>query len=479
MNSNAFIEQGNAILNDIQNSHERGIDAPIYRSEQSMVELLNHPGELPEQGMALQDVVTQAISGLSEGYANTQHPGFFAYISPKPDLASVLGDLLAAGHNQTSGAWRAGPFATAVERQVLAWLCQLTGFPAQSGSLPNGIITNGGAMANATALKLAREQTLGQNVSEDGLYGAARLRFYGSVESHFSIHRSLDFLGMGKNNLVKLPCTEQGKMDTDALQLQIISDIKDGYIPCAIVALAGTTATGQVDPLEEIHQICQQYKLWLHVDGASGAVFAQLPETVELFRGIEKADSVCIDPCKWLFQSFGIGCLLVRKAETLLQSFSISSHYWDDKVEPDFFQMGLTGTRQWRSLGLWFLFKTHGLSGVHQQLRHIRQCARHIDETLGQLPFVEVHRHCELAVAVFRLKLKDDSTSDDANKALQQWMLDNDQFFLSELDVDNNTWLRAAISNTSTEKSDIERLSDGISNFYHSLNSVLKQSIKN
>ncbi|MFT6897249.1 MAG: glutamate/tyrosine decarboxylase-like PLP-dependent enzyme [Paraglaciecola sp.] len=479
MNNNAFIEQGNAILYDIQNSHDRGVDAPIYRSELSMVELLNHPGDLPKQGMALHDVVAQAISGLSEGYANTQHPGFFAYISPKPDLASVLGDLLAAGHNQTSGAWRAGPFATAIERQVLHWLCQLTGFPAQSGSLPNGIITNGGAMANATALKLAREQTLGQNVKEEGLYGAGRLRFYGSVESHFSIHRSLDFLGMGKKNLVTLPCTAQGKMDTDILKKQIIADIEQGYLPCAVVALAGTTATGQVDPLEAIHQICQEHQLWMHVDGASGAVFAQLPETSQMFRGIEKADSVCIDPCKWLFQSFGIGCLLVRKAETLLHSFSISSHYWDDKEEPDFFQMGLSGTRQWRSLGLWFLFKTRGLTGVHKQLRHIRQCARHIDNTIGKLAFVEVLSHCELAVAVFRLKLKNDNASNDANKALQLWMLDNDQFFLSELEVDGNTWLRAAISNTSTQKTDIERLSAGVSSFYHSLNSVSKHSNKN
>ncbi|MCJ8271418.1 MAG: pyridoxal-dependent decarboxylase, partial [Psychrosphaera sp.] len=350
----------------------------------------------------------------------------------------------------------------------LAWLCQLTGFPQQNGTIPNGIITNGGALANATALKLAREKKLGSEIKNTGLYGCRTLRFYGSTESHFSIHRSLDFLGMGKDNLTLIPCNSTGQIDVVLLKNQIRQDLLDGLVPCAVIALAGTTATGQIDPLDAVFHICQKFDLWLHIDGASGAVFGQLPATAHLFAGLEKADSLCIDPCKWLFQSFGIGCLLVQDGHQLLDSFSIHSHYWDDQDEPDFFQMGLTGTRQWRSLGLWFSLKTHGLEGIHQQLGHIRDCARMLDHSFDDCPFVEVHPHCELAVAVFRITMDDSSLNNEANKALQHWLVAQDSFFLSELDIDGTTWLRAAISNTSTDKADILRLVDAVTTFYQS-----------
>lgn len=207
----------------------------------------------------------------------------------------------------------------------------------------------------------------------------------------------------------------------------------------------------------------------MHVDGAAGAVFAQLPETAGLFAGIDKADSLCIDPCKWLFQSFGIGCLLVQNGHTLLESFSIGSHYWADEAEPDFFQMGLTGTRQWRSLGLWFSFKTWGRAGIEQQLRHIRDCAKAMQTSLSALPFVEVHPHCELAVAVFRLQCRDPALNNQSNRALQQWLIRQNSFFLSELEINGDIWLRAAVSNTATKIADIQRLADTIGAFYQSL----------
>jgi L-2,4-diaminobutyrate decarboxylase len=475
MKPEQFIEQGTAILADILHSHTKGADKPIYRSDEALYQQLNNPCDLPEKGLPLSVVVEEAIAGLTMGYSNVQHPGFMAYISPKPDLSSVLGDLLAAGHNQTSGAWRAGPFATVIERQVLSWICQLTGFPAQSGSIPNGIITNGGALANATALKLARENKLGDNVKNTGLYNSPVLRFYGSTETHFSVHRSLDFLGMGKNNLVCVPCNIEGQIDIELLEENIKQDIANGYVPCAVIALAGSTATGQIDSLDSIFQVCETYDLWFHIDGASGGVFAQHPATSARFTGLEKADSLCIDPCKWLFQSFGIGCLLVKDGHQLAESFAISSHYWDDKDEPDFFQMGLTGTRQWRSLGLWFSFKTLGLEGIHQQLGHIRHCARQLEYHLSLSSFIEVHPFCELAVTVFRIKRPSKHESNQINKALQHWLIEQDSFFLSELDINGDTWLRAAISNTTTSLTDINQLVQKVTQFHQAM---IKDSFK-
>lgn len=470
-----FIRQGQQILANIEHAHTQAKETPIYRSEQSLYQLLNQPTPMPTQGLPLQAVVEEAMAYLDKGYANVQHPGYFGYISPKPDLNSILGDLLAAGHNQTAGAWRAGPFATVVERQVLAWLCEICNFPVQQGSIPNGIITNGGAMANATALKLAREKKLGAKVKNQGLYGAAQLRFYGSVESHFSIARSLDFLGMGKDNLVTIECTDDGKIDTALLEVQINQDIADGYQPCALIAVAGTTATGQVDPIDKLHQLSKKYDLWLHVDGAAGAVFASSANTAELFNGIGKADSLCIDPCKWLFQSFGIGCLLVQNGHTLMESFSITSHYWEEQQEPDFFQMGLTGTRQWRTLGLWFSIKTWGKEGIKQQLEQIRSCARLLESRLAELPFVTVHPHCELAVCAFRIELQNNANlpnkeqlNNTVNSSLQQWLIAQHNFFLSELDVNGATYLRGAVSNTQTTAADIEQLISKVTEFYQS-----------
>ena len=463
--SNEFIEQGLTILANIEKSHRDAEATPVFSAEAELSTWLNNPEPMPENGRELTSVVEQAIQYLGKGYSNVQHPGFLGYISPKPDLNSILGDLLAAGHNQTSGAWRAGPFATVIERQVLSWLCEITGYKQQSGPVPNGIITNGGALANATALKLARERKLGSRVRQNGLYQCGQLRFYGSAETHFSIHRSLDFLGMGKDNFVTIPCDEQGRINVSTLKQQIEADIARGYLPCAVIAVAGTTATGQIDPLDALYHLCQHYQLWLHVDGAAGSVFASVEETAPLFKGVEKADSLCIDPCKWLFQSYGIGCLLVQDGQQLVESFTINSHYWIDEDEPDYFQMGLTGTRQWRTLGLWFSINTLGRTGIVKQLSHIRSCARHLQHCLAQHAFIDVYPHCELAVAVFRFK----QTSDDDThtRHLQKWLISHGSFFVSELLIDGKLWLRAAISNTHTKHSHMKQLADQVSHYYH------------
>ncbi len=463
MMNDAFVKEGTRLLEIIQQAHQHSRDLPLFSNDPSILASLDNIPAIPENPQPLNDIIDEAVAGLKLGLSNMLHPGFMAYFSPRPDLAGLLGDLLAEGFNQTPGAWQGGPFSTVVERHVLAWIAELCGYPVVGGNTPNGIITNGGSMANATAIKLARDKSLA-NSKQTGLYQQPLLRFYGSEQAHFSIARSIDFCGLGLDNFVTVPCDDDGRIDIALLSQAIKADVAAGFQPCAVFGLAGATATGQVDDLLALRHLCDEFNTWLHVDGAAGAVFATVSETQVLFKGIELADSVCVDPCKWLFQPFGIGCLLVKDGIDLYNSFNISSHYFQEWEEPDFFQMSHTGTRQWRTLGLWFTLKSSGKQGLLKKLQHIRQCARHLEQILSSESSIEMNQHCELAVCVFRLKLNS-ASDNELNLALQQHLFQQKGFFVTILKDGDEAWIRMSVSNPETTLDDIRQLAQHVIDF--------------
>jgi L-2,4-diaminobutyrate decarboxylase len=474
--SSYFLENGLKILKALEIAYKHPENYPVLSSPLSLKQKLLIPEPLPEKGSKSSDIVDEVIKTIFSGYCNVSHPQYYGYISPKPLPISVLGDLLGEGLNQTPGAWRAGPAATVIETETLRWLSQFIGYEHHLGQVPNGIFTSGGSMANASALKLARDTILDRKVQDEGLVESPfRPTIYMSQEGHFSIWKALDFLGLGRNSLRSIEVTEDAKIDLNRLGEQIQKDLKNGYKPICVVGTAGTSATGAVDPLESLAKMAKDYDMWFHVDAAAGGVFANLPETRQHFQGLNLADSVTLDPCKWLFVPFGIGCLLTKNGSELLKSFQASSHYWEDLSEPDLFQMGLPGTRQWRSLGLWMAFKHLGYQGYHQLLSNTLSVANYLAETVKAHTDLELLQEPTLPVCCFRIANTTHSLSlNEVNHLVQELGVEKGHHYFTILDWRGTQFFRVSINNFETKTEHIDSLLETI---LHQVNFLKSNSL--
>ncbi|RCJ19297.1 hypothetical protein A6770_32075 [Nostoc minutum NIES-26] len=455
-----FLVDGQKVLEVLQQAYTNPEQYKVLTTNTQLNHRSLHPENLPQQGCEVSQVLEEAIQMIFSGYCNVSHPQYYGYISPKPLPVSIIGDLLASGLNQTPGAWRAGPAATAIEAETLSWLGQFIGYESNLEKVPNGIFTSGGAMANATALKLARDVVLGREWQAEGIFGIKHKPIvYLSVEGHFSIGKALDFLGFGRNCLRLIPVDETGRIALEALQVQIQKDIKHGYKPFCLIGTAGTSATGAVDSLDALARIATDYDMWFHVDAAAGGVFANLPETSKYFQGINLANSVTIDPCKWLFVPFGMGCLLTKQGSELVQSFQDGSHYWQELAELDLFQMGLPGTRQWRSLGLWMAFKHLGSDGYRQLLKNALQVALHLAESVLRFDCLELLQAPTLPVCCFRIKnYPGNLPLNEINKFIQKAITETGSHYPTLLDWRGKTYLRVSINNFSTNFDHVDSL---------------------
>jgi L-2,4-diaminobutyrate decarboxylase len=468
-----FLENGLKILRTLETAYHNPETYPVLSSLSELKQRQLNPDSLPQEGAESSEIVDKAIQAIFSGYCNVSHPQYYGYISPKPLPISVLGDILAEGLNQTPGAWRAGPAATVIETETLRWLSQFIGYEHDFGKVPNGIFTSGGSMANASALKLARDTILGRKVQDNGLADSPfKPTVYMSQEGHFSIWKALDFLGLGRNCLRRIEVGEDARIDINKLEEQIQKDRKMGYKPICLVGTGGTSATGAVDSLDSLAQIAKDYDMWFHVDAAAGGVFAKIPETRQYFKGINLADSVTLDPCKWLFVPFGIGCLLTKNGSELLKSFQASSHYWEDLSEPDLFQMGFPGTRQWRSLGLWMAFKHLGSQGYCQLLSHTFSVAGYLAETVKAHPDLELLQEPTLPVCCFRISntTQHSLSLDRVNHLVQQLGVEKGNHYFTILDWRGTNFFRVSINNFKTQNQHIDSLIETIFSQLNSLN---------
>lgn len=437
---------GQDILEWLGALHESPDSWPLLSSSTAIQNWVERPEDTAGTGLPLKDVIGEAITKLSEGMCNVSHPRYFGYISPKPHPAMVLGDLLGSGANQTPGAWRAGPAATAVEVQVLHWLRVLFGLPAPSGRLPGGVFTGGGTLANVIALKLARDSFYNRSVSE-AEKGFNHGRVYLSEECHFSIDKAVDLLGIGKHNLVRIPVNEFGAICVDTLRDRLVEDASRGIKPLCIVATAGTTASGAIDDLHELACMAEQHGTWFHVDGASGLAMAALPEVRLAMNGLEHADSITFDPCKWMFASFGVGCLLVRDGAQLADAFWSGGHYWEENEELDTFKMNIYGTRQFRSLGLWCYLRHVGFDGYRAHLQRLLECADTLRRSLlDDHAFELLPQQDHMPIVCFRVAASGEDRC-ELTKQLVYWCHENDVAYPTVLDWKGAIYARVAISN--------------------------------
>ena len=347
---------------------------------------------LPERGRDPARVLRECRRKVFRHSMHMSHPRIFGLFNPAPLPVAALAELPVAFLNQSVDAWKAGPSATHLEMRVIRWMNDLIGF----GKRAFGVFTSGGGVANTIALKLARDGVAGIDSRRTGLRRdlVGRLRVYASDQAHFSIARSLDLLGLGENALVRIKTDHDMKLRVDHLSEAIESDLRHRHVPMAVVATAGTTNTGTIDPLREIARLTRARRLHLHVDAAYGGALLFSNRYSSRLDGLRLADSVTIDPHKWLFQPFSLGGLFVRDGRKLNRSFTIEPGYLRKDLEAeqhrlDFYHYSLEGSRSFRGLKLWFSLKTLGRRGMGRLVDHTMDVTHYLEEQVRRRDWFE------------------------------------------------------------------------------------------
>ena len=401
---------------------------------------------LPEHGTganALDELTSVIDSGRAGG------PRFFGYVMGSGEPVAAAADLLASVLNQTVTAWRSSPSAVTLERVVVGWLAEAIGCVGLTGSL-----TGGGSSANLMGLAMAREARVPANES-----GARPGTIYASEQVHMSIPKGIALLGIGREHLRLIECDDEFRIRTELLHAAIARDVSAGITPIAIVGSAGTVATGSIDSLPELAEIAHDYGAWFHVDGAYGAL-AAIAEPA-MFKGMEQADSISLDPHKWLYQPLDCGCLLFREAAAARRAFSHTGDYakslLDDPVEAfAFFDESIELSRHFRALKVWLSLRYHGLAAFREAIRNDLAMARHLAELIGNQPELEILAPVTLSAVCFRYRTEVDS--DALNQNILRRVVRRGKVFLSNATIHGQFALRACIVNHRTTAADVKQV---------------------
>ncbi|HEU5300035.1 MAG TPA: pyridoxal-dependent decarboxylase [bacterium] len=332
------------------------------------------PAHPPEQGEPMEAILADFERVILPGITHWNHPSFFAYFAISGSGPGILGELLASALNVNGMLWKTSPAATELEEVALDWLRQLVGLP--EGFM--GIIMDTASMASLCALAAAREAVTEHRFREDGAAGGPRLRLYTSEQAHSSIEKAAIVLGLGRAGVRKISVDDAFRMDAEALRTAVAEDRREGWRPFCVAATVGTTSTTSVDPVPAIAAICRAEGLWLHVDGAYAGIAAVVPEFRWALAGAEQADSIVINPHKWLFTPIDCSAFYCRHPEVLRAAFSLVPEYLrtaeaEQTEVRDFMDYGVQLGRRFRALKLWMVLRYFGREGLAARLReHIR-----------------------------------------------------------------------------------------------------------
>ncbi len=359
MQYDEFREAGHYLIDYIAAYLERAENKPLfnYVEPSFLNDLFNE--EIPNHPQSLNNIQKILEEKLIPYCTNVNHPGYMGLITPSPNPAGILGDLLASALNQNLGAYTIGPSATAMELRVIRWLNDMIGYDDKAG----GNLTSGGMTANFIGLKLARDFTTNDVAQHEGIQG--NWAVYVSEERHVSIDKSVDAIGLGRNNLRVLPTNEKFQLQIDSLEEALQNDKSVGIKPLCIIGLAGTTNLGAVDDLETLHQIAVREKCWFHIDAAYGGGMLLSQKNKNILKGLHLADSVTIDPHKWFYAPLDCGAVLVKDHDRLTKSFGIKHAYLTDKSDKNneryqFYVNGFEQSKRFRSLKVWMSFQHYG-----------------------------------------------------------------------------------------------------------------------
>lgn len=411
-----------------------------------LVELFRSP--LPEEPISAITALDEASAALDASIAQSR-PRYLAYIGSSGLEIGALADLLAHSYD-TNLALDAGG-ASRIEEQAVAWLAQFVGYPAGMGTF-----TSGGTVSNITALAAAREFAAPGSRTHGVTPGS--LALYVSDEAHYSVTRAAELLGIGTTSVRRIPIDGNRRMDPRALEEAIRNDKANGVTPMAVVATAGTTLTGAVDPIDALADICEREGVWLHVDGAYGLPAAATKEAGHEFTGLARADSVSVDAHKWLFVPKACSVLMVKDPRTLAATFSHDEAYIPhDQSAPNPVDVTLEYSRPLRALKLWLAFRVFGADQLRRAINANRDQAHLLYRLAQANPSLEVLPiEPALSITPVRQVLPECPDVNAHNRALCQAIVDDARVYLSPAVIDGNVWLRPCFTNLRTTDADVE-----------------------
>jgi aromatic-L-amino-acid decarboxylase len=438
-------------------------DRPVTPGEPvaALRELLgNDP--LPEKGAEAGALISRAADLVIDHSLLNGHPRFFGYITSSAAPIGALADFLAATVNPNCGAFALAPVATEIEAQTIRWIADLLGFPRSCG----GLLVSGGNMANFVGFLAARRAKSGPEVREAGIAAGPALTVYVSKETHTWIEKAADLFGLGTRAIRWIPTSADLAMDTRALVEAIAEDRKAGRVPFLVVGTAGSVSTGAIDPLDEIAEICREQDVWFHVDGAYGAPAAALPEAPAALKALSLADSVAIDPHKWLYAPLEAGCVLVRERRALEETFAYHPRYYafrNEGEEPplDYYGLGFQNSRGFRALKVWLGLLRAGREGCARAIRDDIALARTLASSVLSERELEAGPGA-LSIATFRF-VPEDLQRDPAatgyldalNREILARIETGGEAFVSNAEIGGAVFLRACIVNFRTGRADV------------------------
>lgn len=466
INKAEFQKIGYELIDTISDFFDDISEKPVTTSK-SPKELQKALGSLslPENGISAEKLLSTTSKLLIDHSLFNGHPKFFGFITSSAAPIGALADLLASSVNANVGGQILSPMATEIEKQTIRWLAEFIGVSPNFG----GVLVSGGNMANFTAFLAARTAKAPKNIKEDGLSCTSKqLITYCSKSTHTWIDKAAILFGHGSKSIRWIPTDSSNKMDIHILEQNIKDDIKDGHQPFMVIGTAGDVSTGVVDNLEAIAAICKSNDLWFHIDGAYGIPAAIIPELKELFTGIKEADSIALDPHKWLYSPLEAGCTLVKNPKHLIDTYSSHPEYYNFSLTEEggslnYFEYGLQNSRGFRALKVWLALQQIGSSGYVKLIRE--------DIELSNYFYKLAEKHIELEPITQNLSIttlryipenyKEKGEEREAylntlNEELVNALQNGGEMFLSNAIVGKKYCLRTCIVNFRTSTKDIE-----------------------
>ncbi len=415
----------------------------------------------PSSPESMDDVIADIDKIIMPGITHWNHPDFMAYFNSTSSSPGILAELLSAAFNVNGMLWRTSPSSAELERVTLDWLKKMIGIPDEFW----GIIYDTASVSSLHGIAAAREQVPGLDIRGRGMAGRSDLpplRLYCSEQAHSSIDKAAITLGIGLNGIRKIPVDKQFRMSPEELKKAIAEDRQNGWRPFCVVATVGTTSTTSIDPVRVIGEICKKENIWLHVDAAYGGTAAIVPEMKFILDGFELADSIVVNPHKWMFTPIDISAFYTRKPEVLKRAFSLVPEYLktneNEKAE-NLMDYGIQLGRRFRSLKLWFVIRYFGVDGIIRILREHLRLAKLFAEWIEVHPKFERMAQVNFGVVCFRFhpaEIDSEDELNDLNSRLVQVINESGKLFISHTKIDNKYIIRVSISGLRTEEKHVK-----------------------
>ncbi len=464
MDAAAFRAAGHALVDQLAGLLASVPSRPVTRNESpaAVRAAIGLDAPLPEHGAAAGPLLEHAARLLFDHSLLNGHPRFLGYITSSPAPIGMLADLLAAALNPNCGGAALSPAASEVEAQTVRWIAELIGYPTQCG----GLLVSGGNMANMIGFWAARAAMTDWDVRAAGLGGGRRLRAYASAETHTWIQKAADLAGLGTDAVRFIPTDPDLRMDLALLEQQIATDRDAGDLPFVVVGTAGSVSTGAIDPLAEIGALCTRHGLWFHVDGAYGGFAAALDTVPADLHALSGADSVAVDPHKWLYAPLEAGCALVRDEDALRAAFSYHPPYYHfGERTLNYVDFGPQNSRGFRALKVWLALRQAGAAGYRTMIGDDIALAGVLAEAVRRQPGLEFMT-LGLSITTYRCVPRDlrgrigeavvDEYLDTLNREVLSRLQLGGEAFVSNAVIRGRYVLRSCVVNFHTTAADME-----------------------